>query len=187
MKKLAVLIIVVLCGIGAQAQLLFGGNYKRFVPASDTSKYVYKTGGGVDVTGGIGLGKSSVLLTLTGSIDVLKINHKTNGEVKDGWLSIMAGLRKDFIFGHAKKAGVGDDVQKSFFVAGNYGLSASNYTARITGDAKKSLNTKLWNAGFGFHLAGFELAYYYHNMEDAPRKGWLPMHQFKIGLSALGK
>ncbi len=187
MKKFVILVIVLLSGVAVQAQLLLGGNYKRFIPASDTSKYVYKTGGGIDVVGGIGLGKSTVMLTLTGSIDVLKINHKTNGDTKDGCISVMAGMRKDFIFGHAKKAGVGDDKEKSFFIAGNYGLSASNYTARVTNDEKKSLSTKLWNAGAGVHLAGFELAYYYHNMEDALRKGWLPMHQFKIGLSIISR
>lgn len=182
-----VMLLLVLCKV-TTAQFLFGGSYKRFVPASDTSKYVYKTGGGVELQAGLGLGKKSgVLVMLTGGFDILKINHQTNSEKKDGWIFFMGGLRKDFVFGKAKKDGPGGDDTKSIFVGANYGVSLSNYTARVTGDEKKSLNTKLWNTGAGVHLAGFEFAYFYHNMEDERRSGWLPMHQFKIGISILDK
>lgn len=187
MKKLCAILLFICIGQFANAQFLIGGSYKRFIPASDTAKYVYKTGGGLELQGGIALGKkSSIMLVVTGGIDILKINHQTNSDTKDGWLFITGGLRKDFVFGHAKKEGAGGDREKTFFLAGNYGASASNYTARVTSDAKKSLNTKVWNAGLGVHLAGFELAYFYQNMQDVKRKGWLPVHEFKIGISILG-
>ncbi len=187
MKKMILFIVIISSCYFSKAQILFGGNYKRFIPASDTSKYVYKTGGGVEAMAGLGLGKGGITAVITGSIDVFKINHKTNSESKDGWLTITGGLRKDFVFGHAKKAGLGEDVSKSFFLTGNYGVSASNYTARVTNDAKKSLSTKIWNVGAGVHLAGFELAYFYHNLQDVKRSSWMPLHQFKIGLAIFGK
>ena len=70
-----------------------------------------------------------------------------------------AGYVRIFVFGHAKKrrpAATG----KNIFIAGNYGVSASNYTAKGNRRRKKSLSTKVWNAGLGVHLAGFELAYF---------------------------
>ena len=91
----------------ANAQLLLGGSYKRFIPASDTSKYVYKTGGGLEAQAGLGLGKKAGIYVVgTVGIDILKINHKTNSETKDGWIFTMGGLRKDITFGKAKKEGL---------------------------------------------------------------------------------
>lgn len=186
MKKWTILALLLVASNFLFAQLYIGGNYKRFVPANDSAKYTYNTGGGFELQGGVGLGKKGFSLIATAGIDIFRINHKTNSEKKDGWLFLMGGLRKDFLIGKAKKKGYGDEKQQSFFVAANYGASASNYTARMTNDAKKSLSTKIWNAGVGLHLSGLEFAYFYQNLQDVKRGGWMPVHQFKIGILLLG-
>jgi hypothetical protein len=169
---LTCLALISITAINAQG-FTAGGHYVKSLGSSDSTKTIYKQGGGLE--GFIGFTYKKTAIIGSAGIDVLKLKTPAGSTKKDGWINLTAGIKQ-----YLTQKAMGKNFSGAF-IAGNYGISANNYTSR-TANVK---TTTIWNAGAGIHIQGVELSYFYHTMQDKKFNRWFNMSQIKIGLALI--